>query len=59
MQLLDSVASIPASKTFMSISEWPNIDIIGTAAFLQGSKLLGASNFELCLHSLDIQVNST
>jgi len=28
-------------------------------AFLHTSKLLGSSNFELCLHSLDIQTNST
>ena len=27
-------------------------------AFLHTSKLLGSSNFELCLHSLDIQTNS-
>jgi len=41
----------------MSNSERPNITIIGTAAFLHISKLLD-SNFELCLHSLDIQANS-
>ena len=43
----------------MSISKWPNITIIGAVAFLQVSKLLGSSNFELCLYSSDIQANST
>jgi len=43
----------------MSNSEQPNIAIIGTAAFLCTSKLLGFYNFELCLHSSDIQANST
>ena len=33
--------------------------IIGVAAFLRTSKLLGSHNFELCLCSLDIQANST
>jgi len=33
--------------------------IIGAAAFLHTSKLPGSSNFELCLHSSDIQANST
>ena len=42
----------------MSNSERPNIAIIGAAAFLRASKLPGSHNFELCLHSLDIQANS-
>jgi len=32
--------------------------IISAAAFLHTSKLLGSHNFELCLHSSDIQANS-
>ena len=32
--------------------------MIGAAAFLHTSKFLGSSNFELCLHSSDIQANS-
>jgi len=43
----------------MSNSGQPNIAIIGAAAFLHASKLLGSHNFELCLHPSDIQVNST
>jgi len=43
----------------MSNSEQPNIAIIGAAAFLHTSKLPDSHNFELCLHSLDIQANST
>jgi len=43
----------------MSNSEQPNIVIIGAAAFLHTSKLLGSYNFKLCLHSSDIQANST
>ena len=43
----------------MSNSEQPNITIIGAAAFLCISTLLGSNNFELCLRSLDIQANST
>ena len=43
----------------MSNSGRPNIIIIGAAAFLYASKLLGSHNFELCLCSLDIQANST
>ena len=43
----------------MSNSGWSNITIIGAAAFLCTSKLLDSHNFELCLHSLDIQANST
>ena len=42
----------------MSNSKWPNIMIIGTAAFLHISKLSDSYNFELCLHSSDIQANS-
>ena len=42
----------------MSNSEQPNIAIISAAAFLHPSKLLGSHNFELCLHSSDIQTNS-
>jgi len=42
----------------MSNSRQPNIAIIGAAAFLHVSKLPGSHNFELCLHSLDIQANS-
>ena len=42
----------------MSNSERPNIAIIGAAVFLRASKLPGSHNFELCLHSSDIQANS-
>ena len=42
----------------MSNSGRPNIAIIGAAAFLHASKLLGSHNFKLCLHSSDIQANS-
>ena len=42
----------------MSNSEWPNITIIGAAAFLHTSKLPGSNNFELHLHSSNIQANS-
>ena len=59
LQSSDSVVSISVSKTSVSNSEQPNIAIIGAAAFLHASKLLGSYNFELCLHSLDIQANST
>ena len=59
LQLLDSMVSIPAFETSMSNSEWSNVAIIGAAAFLHTSKLLGSNNFELCLCSLDIQANST
>ena len=58
LQPSDLTVSIPASETSVSISKQPNITIIGTTAFLHVSKLLGFSNFELCLHSLDIYVNS-
>ena len=57
LQSSDSMVSIPASETSISISEWPNIAIIGAVAFLHTLKLLGSSNFELCLYSLDIQAN--
>ena len=50
---------MPAFETLMSNSEQPNIAIIGVVVFLRISKLLGSHNFELCLHSLDIQANST
>jgi len=53
------VVSIPASETSTSNSRQPNITIIGAAAFLHVSKLLGSHNFELCLCSSDIQANST
>jgi len=55
---LDSAVSIPASKTSVSNSERSNIAIIGTAAFLHASKLLGSHNFKLCLCPSNIQVNS-
>ena len=42
----------------MSNSGRPNIAIIGAAAFLHASKLPSFHNFELYLHSLDIQANS-
>jgi len=50
LQLLDSVVSISASETSMS-------NICATV-FLHTSKLLGSSNFELCLCSSNIQANS-
>ena len=59
LQSSDSMVSIPTSETSMSNSEQPNIAIIGATAFLHISKLPGSNNFELCLHSLDIQANST
>ena len=59
LQSSDSAVSIPASETSVSNSERPNITIIGAVAFLHASKLPGSHNFELCLHSLDIQANST
>ena len=58
LQSSDSVVSILASETSVSNSRWPNIAIIGAAAFLHASKLLGSHNFKLCLHSSDIQANS-
>ena len=58
LQSSDTMVSIPASETSVSNSEQPNIVIIGAAAFLHASKLPGSHNFELCLHSLDIQANS-
>ena len=59
LQSLDFIVSIPASETSISNSKRPNIVIIGVATFLCISKLLGSSNFKLCLCSLDIQTNST
>ena len=59
LQSSDSVVSIPVSEISISNSEWPNIAIIGAAAFLYISKLPGSSNFELCLCSSDIQANPT
>jgi len=54
LQSSDSADSIFTSETSMSNSEQLNITIIGAAAFLQASKLLSSSNFELYLCSLDI-----
>ena len=54
LQSSDFIVSILAFETPMSNSEWPNITIIGAAVFLYTSKLLGFSNFKLCLHSSDI-----
>ena len=59
LQSPDSAVSIPTSETSISNSKQPNIAIIGTAAFLCVSKLSGFHNFKLCLHSSDIQANST
>ena len=58
LQSSDSAVSIPASETSVSNSGWPNIAIIGAAAFLHASKLPGSHNFKLCLRSSDIQANS-
>jgi len=58
LQSSDSTVSIPASETSVSNSKRPNITIIGAAAFLRISKLLGSHNFKLCLRSSDIQANS-
>ena len=58
LQLSDSMVSIPVSETSVSNSRWPNIAIIGAAAFWHASKLLGFHNFELFFCSLDIQANS-
>jgi len=58
LQSSDSAVSIPASETSVSNPGRPNIAIIGAAAFLHASKLLGSHNFELCLCSSDIQANS-
>ena len=58
LQSLDSTVSISASEISVSNSEQPNIIIIGAIAFLHASKLLGSSNFKLCLYSLNIQTNS-
>ena len=43
----------------MSNSEQSNTVIIGAAVLLPALKLLGFSNFGLCLCSLDIQANFT
>ena len=59
LQSLDSTVSIPISETSMSVFKQLNIAIIGAAAFLHTSKLLGSSNFELYLCSSDIQANFT
>ena len=56
LQSLNSIVSI--SETSISNSKWPNIAIIGTAAFLCTLKFPGSSNFELCLCSSNIQANS-
>ena len=58
LQSLDSTVSILVSEISMSNSEQPNIVNISTVAFLCVSKLLGSSNFKLCLYSLNIQVHS-
>jgi len=58
LQSLDSTVSIPTPEISVSVSEQPNIAIIGAVVFLCASKLPGSSNFELCLYSLDIQANS-
>ena len=58
LQSSDSVVSIPISETSASNSKQSNIAIISAVAFLHASKLLDSHNFELCLHSLDIQANS-
>jgi len=59
LQLSDPMVFIPVFKTSMSTSKQPNIAIISAIAFLYTLKLLGFSNFELCLYSSDIQTNST
>ena len=58
LQSSDSMVFIPVSKTPISNSNQSNITIISTIVFLYTSKLLGSSNFELYLHSSDIQANS-
>ena len=58
LQSSDFVVSILISETSMSNFEQSNIAIISTVAFLHTSKLPGSHNFELCLHSSDIQSNS-
>ena len=57
LQSLDSMVFIPVSEISVSNSEWHNITIISAAVFLCASKLLGSSNFELCLCFLNIQAN--
>ena len=48
-----------ASETSVSIFKQPNTTIIGAVAFMCVSKSPCSSKFQLCLHSLDIQANST
>ena len=52
------MVSIPASETSVSNSGQSNIAVIGAAAFLHTSKVLGSHNFELYLCFSDIQANS-
>ena len=59
LQSADSAVSIPASETSVSNSGQSYIAIISATAFLRASKLPGSHNFKLCLHSSDIQANST
>ena len=59
LQSSDSAVSISASEISVSNSGQPNIAIIGVTAFLRASKLPGSHNFKLCLHSSNIQANST
>jgi len=59
LQSSDSTVSILAFEASVSNSRQSNIAIIGAAVFLCASKLPGSYNFELCLHSSDIQANST
>ena len=59
LQSSDSAVFIFAFEISMSNFKQPNIAIIGATAFLYVSKLPGSSNFELYLHSSDIQANST
>jgi len=58
-KIKSTVNDLDISEISVSISEPSNIAIIGAAAFLQASKLLGSSNFEIYLHFLDIQANFT
>ena len=57
---ISKIANLPI---IFSTGDCMNLDlgdiaIIGAAAFLRASKLLGSHNFELCLYSSDIQANS-
>ena len=54
LQSLDSVVFIPISETSISNYKQFNITIISVTVFLHVSKLLGSSNFKLCLYSSDI-----